>query len=207
MRDPTSTVRTPSNLSDQFLQPKTMGRVRRALLPVLLSPLPDFNNFNYNFDFDSGFGFTPWTGPDPDPHPNQDRAAEPGPSEPAEKERDPAEERRIRRMISNRESARRSRLRKQRHLEELRARLARLRDENRELAGRLGAAAHHALLFRRANDRLRAEAAALRRRLADARRLLLLRRLHRLAAASAAPSPSAHAYSAGLEHTLASLIA
>ncbi|XP_020092054.1 ocs element-binding factor 1-like, partial [Ananas comosus] len=113
-------------------------------------------------DFDFGFGFTPWqdsppppcdqTGPGTEPErslspPEPDRAA--GPS--------PAEERRLRRMISNRESARRSRMRKKRHLEELRSRLARHRAENRELAARLGDAAHLSALLPRNSDWLRAE--------------------------------------------------
>nr|CAD1841407.1 unnamed protein product [Ananas comosus var. bracteatus] len=99
----------------------------------------------------------------------------------------PAEERRLRRMISNRESARRSRMRKKRHLEELRSRLARHRAENRELAARLAGAAHLSALLRRDSDRLRAESASLRRRLALARRVLLFRRLHLLASSPKAP--------------------
>ncbi|KAF8702451.1 hypothetical protein HU200_032828 [Digitaria exilis] len=95
----------------------------------------------------------------------------------------PLAERRLRRQISNRESARRSRARKQRHLEELRARAAGLRAGNRELAARLRGVQARAALARLANARLRAEAGALGRRLAAAQRAIALRQLY--AAASA----------------------
>ncbi|KAJ8439728.1 LOW QUALITY PROTEIN: hypothetical protein Cgig2_009552 [Carnegiea gigantea] len=47
------------------------------------------------------------------------------------------DERKRRRMISNRESARRSRMRKQRHLENLRNQMNRLKTQNREWVNRL----------------------------------------------------------------------
>lgn len=94
----------------------------------------------------------------------------------------PEERRRLRRMISNRESARRSRARKQRHLEELRAQAGLLRSGNRELIDQLGGLARRCLLLRRDNDRLRAEASALCRRLVELGRTVALHQLHRLAA-------------------------
>ncbi|CAL9043531.1 unnamed protein product [Musa banksii] len=94
----------------------------------------------------------------------------------------PEELRRLRRTISNRESARRCRLRKQRRLEELRERASVLRSENRDLSDRLGGIASRCLLVHRDNNRLLAEVSALGRRLADLRRVLALRHLRRLAA-------------------------
>ncbi|WOK97073.1 hypothetical protein Cni_G05781 [Canna indica] len=88
-----------------------------------------------------------------------------------------SEQRRLRRKISNRESARRCRMRKQRHLEDLRAESTRLRSKNRDLSARVAAVATRCLLLRRANGRLRAESVVLRRRLAELRRLVLLQKL------------------------------
>ncbi|KAL5217059.1 hypothetical protein ABZP36_017743 [Zizania latifolia] len=108
-----------------------------------------------------------------------------------------ADERRLRRKISNRESARRSRARKQKHLDELRERADRLRRCNRELAARGRDARRRVALVRVANAGLRAEAAALSRRLAAARRALALSQLYDAAAAAGVWS---------FEQTIASLI-
>ncbi|KAI3931934.1 hypothetical protein MKW98_012344 [Papaver atlanticum] len=88
------------------------------------------------------------------------------------------QERKKRRMISNRESARRSRMRKQKHLEDLRVRLNKMKFENREMKNRLSCVVQNTQLFRRDNDKLRFESEILRRKLSDIRRILILRKLH-----------------------------
>ncbi|XP_077233478.1 basic leucine zipper 4-like [Tasmannia lanceolata] len=90
------------------------------------------------------------------------------------------DERKKRRMISNRESARRSRLRKQKHLEDLRNQVNRLRTENREITNRFGSISQHLHLVRRENDRLLSESAVLRQRLSFFRRILVLRQVQQV---------------------------
>ncbi|GJM95053.1 hypothetical protein PR202_ga11749 [Eleusine coracana subsp. coracana] len=157
-----------------------------ALPPLLSDPALEA------FLSELGFGLEP---------PPQPDAMTTPPAEAAEETSSAAadEERRLRRKISNRESARRSRARKQRHLEQLRERAARLRASNRELAARLRGIQARAALVGLTNDRLRAEGSALGRRLAAAQRAIALRQIY--AAASSA------AGSGGFElQTLASLI-
>ncbi|CAI9111240.1 OLC1v1011417C1 [Oldenlandia corymbosa var. corymbosa] len=103
------------------------------------------------------------------------------------------DERKRRRMLSNRESARRSRMRKQKHLENLRNQVNRLKVGNRELMNRLRVVTHHFDLVRSDNERLRSESIILRRRLWDMRQVLLVRQLQHQLAAPATPAinPSA----------------
>lgn len=77
------------------------------------------------------------------------------------------DERRRRRMISNRESARRSRMRKQRHLDELWSQVVRLRTENHSLVDKLNhvSGCHDRAL--QENARLKEEATNLRQMLTD----------------------------------------
>lgn len=155
--------------------------------------------------------FTPW-GPESCPSLEQVMASRPAAAamstaadaeaaRDAEPDPDPEEEERLRRQrrkVSNRLSAQRSRARKQQRLEELREAAARLRAEKQELEARLQALARHDLAVRCQNARLRAEAAALARRVREARRLLALRRSayayalppqQAAAAAGVAPAP------------------
>lgn len=133
------------------------------------------------------------------PVPEPDRSS-PSPTMSAE------EERRHKRMISNRESARRSRMRKQRHLEGLRNQLSRLKSENRELMNRIGTLVRHAQLFRLDSDRLGSESDQLRRRLAKIHRLLFYRQLQRLVSPSSAALCGGFLSGAGGDPNFSSLI-
>ncbi|XP_030512505.2 basic leucine zipper 8-like, partial [Rhodamnia argentea] len=79
------------------------------------------------------------------------------------------DERRRRRMISNRESARRSRMRKQRHLDELWSQVLRLQGENQSLVERLSEATERHERAVREIARLREEVSDLRQLLRDVR--------------------------------------
>ncbi|XP_038996800.1 bZIP transcription factor 11-like [Hibiscus syriacus] len=92
-------------------------------------------------------------------------------------------ERKRRRMISNRESARRSRMRKQKHLENLRNQVNRLRVENRELNNRLRLVLYYCHTVRTDNDRLRSEYSLLGQKLSDIRQILLFKQLHQFSPA------------------------
>ncbi|CAJ1972788.1 unnamed protein product [Sphenostylis stenocarpa] len=81
-------------------------------------------------------------------------------------------ERKLRRMQSNRESARRSRWRKKRHLESLTNQANRFRLENRELKNRLCLTMHQNLLLSAENERLRSESVTLMARLSNLYQIL-----------------------------------
>ncbi|XP_022741282.1 basic leucine zipper 4-like [Durio zibethinus] len=93
------------------------------------------------------------------------------------------DERKRRRMISNRESARRSRVRKQKHLENLRSQVNRLRFENRELNNRLRFVVYHCHSVRTDNDRLQSEYSMLQQKLSDIRQILLFKQLQQFSSA------------------------
>ncbi|KAK9284749.1 hypothetical protein L1049_023926 [Liquidambar formosana] len=87
------------------------------------------------------------------------------------------DERKRRRMISNRESARRSRMRKQKHLENLRNQANRLRIQNRDLRNRLRLVLYHCHVERNYNEQLQSEYSTLQKRLAGIRQIMYLREL------------------------------
>ncbi|KAK6921845.1 Basic-leucine zipper domain [Dillenia turbinata] len=77
------------------------------------------------------------------------------------------DERKQRRMISNRESARRSRMRKQRHLDELWSQLLRLRTENHNLIDKLNHMSERQDSVLEENSRLKEEVSDLRQMVAE----------------------------------------
>jgi len=93
------------------------------------------------------------------------------------------DERKRRRMISNRESARRSRMRKQKHLENLRNQANRFRVENRELSNRLRFFLYHCRSVQTENNQLRSEYDMLRQKLSEIRQFLVFRQLQPLTSA------------------------
>jgi len=76
-----------------------------------------------------------------------------------------SDERKQKRMLSNRESARRSRMRKQQHLDELKAQVAQLRAENHHMAQKYSIAARHYAQLNEENRMLRHHAIDLSRTL------------------------------------------
>ncbi|CAN6446556.1 unnamed protein product [Victoria cruziana] len=75
------------------------------------------------------------------------------------------DERRQKRMLSNRESARRSRMRKQKHLDELMAQVTLLRNENNQILSRMHVTTQHYLTLEAENATLRAQIMELSARL------------------------------------------
>ncbi|XP_006286269.2 bZIP transcription factor RISBZ4 [Capsella rubella] len=87
------------------------------------------------------------------------------------------DERKRKRMESNRESAKRSRMRKQSHIDNLRNQVNRLDLENRELGNRLRLVLHQLQRVNTDNNRLVTEQEILRLRLSEMRRVLIVRQL------------------------------
>ncbi|XP_050365391.1 bZIP transcription factor 11 [Argentina anserina] len=74
-------------------------------------------------------------------------------------------QRKRKRMLSNRESARRSRMRKQKHLDDLTAQMAQLKKENHQIISSLNITSQHYMNIEADNSVLRAQAAELNNRL------------------------------------------
>ena len=75
------------------------------------------------------------------------------------------DQRKRKRMISNRESARRSRMRKQKHLDDLVAQVAQLRKENQQILSSVNLTTQNYLTVEAENSVLRAQAGELSNRL------------------------------------------
>lgn len=75
------------------------------------------------------------------------------------------DQRKRKRMISNRESARRSRMRKQKHLDDLKAQVARLRKENNQIISSINVTTQQYLNVEAENLVIRAQVAELSHRL------------------------------------------
>lgn len=75
------------------------------------------------------------------------------------------DQRKRKRMQSNRESARRSRMRKQQHLDEMMAQVAQLRNENSQIGTSINIATQHLMNVEAENSVLRAQMAELSQRL------------------------------------------
>ncbi|CAO2830429.1 unnamed protein product [Amaranthus hypochondriacus] len=75
------------------------------------------------------------------------------------------DEKKRKRMISNRESARRSRMQKQKHVEILNYNKKQLEIQTRERSNQLRLMTHHIQLVRKENERLKSESVILRRKL------------------------------------------
>lgn len=97
------------------------------------------------------------------------------------------EEKKQRRMISNRESARRSRMRKQKHLENLRNQVKRFKIGNRDMMNRLQTMILHCQIIRLENERLQVESVMLQQKLWDMRQILHARQLQQQLSSPAWP--------------------
>ncbi|KAF8410559.1 hypothetical protein HHK36_003090 [Tetracentron sinense] len=82
------------------------------------------------------------------------------------------DQRKRKRMISNRESARRSRMRKQKHLDDLMAQVAQLRKENNQILTNIKITTHHYLNIEAENSVLRAQMGELSHRLQSLNEIL-----------------------------------
>ncbi|KAL1195041.1 bZIP transcription factor 2 [Cardamine amara subsp. amara] len=89
------------------------------------------------------------------------------------------DERKKKRKLSNRESAKRSREKKQKHLEEMSIQLNQLKTQNRELTNQLRYVLYHCQQTKTENDRLRLEHRILQDKLLNVRQVLMFRQIER----------------------------
>nr|GME00279.1 basic leucine zipper 4 [Ipomoea batatas] len=102
------------------------------------------------------------------------------------------EEKRQRRKISNRESARRSRWRKKMHSEKLQAEASHLKVENRKLKNRLYLVSHRYQALQRETNRLLTMSSLLQQRLTDLSQIWTPMQLHNNSSNSTYYSSSYH---------------
>ncbi|KAI3785163.1 hypothetical protein L1987_44276 [Smallanthus sonchifolius] len=88
------------------------------------------------------------------------------------------DERKRKRLISNRESAKRSRMRKQKHLENLTNQVTRYETVNQELVKQLRFVNHNGQMVLNENQRLQLEAVRLEQKLCSLHKLLANQELH-----------------------------
>ncbi|KAF8104910.1 hypothetical protein N665_0166s0089 [Sinapis alba] len=89
------------------------------------------------------------------------------------------DERRKKRKLSNRESAKRSRVKKQKHLEDMNIQLNQLKTENGELENQIRYVLHHFQRTETENNRLRLEQRMLHSTLLNIRQVLMLHQIDR----------------------------
>lgn len=158
-----------------------ISRPMSSTPPALM--LPDTKSGNLFPFFEDEYA--PWICPDMFPEPIlQSEPVASSPASPDGQSPGPAshctsDECKRRRMASNRESARRSRIRKQQYLENLRDEVNRLRIVNRELANQLQVTSHQTHLLRTENDQLLSQFTLLRRTLIEMKHIVRLRTLPR----------------------------
>ncbi|KAI3777178.1 hypothetical protein L1987_46974 [Smallanthus sonchifolius] len=153
------------------------------LLPITTFPTMSFTDFLdniiVNFPPQSPVLFTSG------PHNSSSSGSENG--ETNQWEVNPTDESRKKRMISNRESARRSRKRKQKYLEDIKSQVTQYKTVNRQLMNRLRFTNHNGQIVQHENKRLRLESVVLQQKLYYLHQLLAVPELHHTLLPSAWP--------------------
>ncbi|XP_010503643.1 PREDICTED: bZIP transcription factor 11-like [Camelina sativa] len=134
-------------------------------------------------------GFTPWdishlfsvfdSSLDPIQSPAHDFASVNRTSSDVAPTEENTHERKKKRKLSNRESAKRSREKKQKHLEEMSIQLNQLKTQNHELTNQLRYVSYHCQRTNTENERLRLENRILQDKLLNIRQVLMFRQIER----------------------------